>query len=89
MRRLNPYSWILKTQARANNLRRRRAREILRRRKAGEKVDPKALDKATQLLGIKLRKYKEYMYCSTVQEYSTICKLEKSKKAAAEKGQKK
>lgn len=76
MRRLNPYSWILKTQARANNLRRRRAREILRRRKAGEKVDPKALDKATQLLGIKLRKYKEY-------------KLERSKKAAAEKGQKK
>ncbi|OTF76001.1 60S ribosomal protein L4-A-like protein, partial [Euroglyphus maynei] len=76
MRRLNPYSWILKTQARANNLRRRRARELLRRHKAGEKVDQKTLDKSTKLLGIKLRKYKEY-------------KLERSKKVAAEKGQKK
>lgn len=76
MRRLNPYSWVLKTQARANNLRRRRAKEILRRRKAGEKVDQKSLDKAVNLLGIKLRKYKEY-------------KLERSKKVATKKEEKK
>lgn len=76
MRRLNPYSWVLKTQARANNLRRRRAKEILRRRKAGEKVDQKTLDKAVNLLGIKLRKYKEY-------------KLERSKKVANKKEEKK
>lgn len=70
MRRLNPYFWMLKTQARANNLRRQKAKALVRRHKAGEKVDPKLLLKAKSLLGLKLRKYKEY-------------KAERSKKAQA------
>lgn len=60
MRRLNPYALVMKSQARANNQRRQKAKELIRRHKAGEKVDAKILQKATTLLGVKLRKYKEY-----------------------------
>lgn len=69
MRRLNPHSLLLKTQARANNVARRQARELVSQSKSGKKVDAKQLGKAATLLGIKLRKYKEY-------------KAEKAKKAA-------
>lgn len=60
MRRLNPHAHILKSQARANNESRRKAREVVRQSKSGEKVDAKQLSKSARILGIKLRKYKEY-----------------------------
>lgn len=58
MRRLNPYSYVLKTQARANNQRRQKARELILRAKSGQKVDAKLLKKATALLGIREKKAK-------------------------------
>ena len=70
MRRLNPHSIILKTQARANNEARRKAKEVVSQAKAGQKVDQKLLNKSVKVLGIKLRKYKEY-------------KAEKAKKTAS------
>lgn len=70
MRRLNPHALILKTQARANNEARRKARELVRQSKSGKKVDQKLLNKSAKVLGLKLRKYKEY-------------KAEKAKKTAA------
>lgn len=70
MRRLNPHAIILKTQARANNDARRKAKEVISEAKSGKKVDQKQLDKAKRVLGVKLRKYKEY-------------KAEKAKKVAA------
>lgn len=70
MRRLNPHSIILKTQARANNDARRQARELINQVKSGKKVEQKQLDKAKRVLGVKLRKYKEF-------------KAEKAKKVAA------
>lgn len=60
MRRLNPHSKVLKTQARANNERRRKANELVAKHKSGVKVDAKLLQKATEVLGVKLRKYKEF-----------------------------
>lgn len=72
MRRLNPLAPSMKAQARAVNLRRRAARELVGKSKSGTKVDGKALEGAAKVLGIKLRKYKEY-------------KAEKAKKAAAVK----
>lgn len=60
LRRLNPHSLVLKTQERANNERRRRAREIIKKQKSGEKVDPKLVKKAATVLGLKLQKYKEF-----------------------------
>jgi len=70
MRRLNPHALILKSQARATNEARRKAREVVRQSKAGQKVDQKLLNKSANVLGIKLRKYKQY-------------KAEKAKKVAA------
>ncbi len=70
MRRLNPHSIVLKTQARANNDARRQAKELISQAKSGKKVEQKKLDKALKVLGVKLRKYKEY-------------KAEKAKKTAA------
>jgi len=70
MRRLNPHALILKSQARATNEARRNAKSLVRQSKAGQKVDPKLLNKAVGVLGIKLRKYKEY-------------KAEKAKKTAS------
>lgn len=70
MRRLNPHALILKSQARANNEARRKARELVRQSKSGKKVDQKLLNKSAKVLGLKLRKYKEY-------------KAEKAKKTAA------
>jgi len=60
MRKLNPYAAVLKKYARTNNERRRVAREVLLKKRKGEKVDEKELKKAALSLGIKLRKYKDY-----------------------------
>lgn len=72
MRRLNPLAPSMKAQARATNLRRAAARKLIASSKTGAKVDAKQLSGAAAVLGIKLRKYKEY-------------KAEKAKKAAAVK----
>ena len=58
MRRLNPHSYVLKTQARANNVRRQKAKDLVRRHKAGEKVDAKLIQKARNLLGLREKKAK-------------------------------
>ena len=60
MRRLNPHSLVLKTQARSKNETRRNAKLLVAQAKSGQKVDQKSLDKSLRVLGIKLRKYKEY-----------------------------
>lgn len=60
MKKLNPYSAVLKKYAKLNNERRRAARELLLKKRRGEKVDEKALQKAALALGVKLRKHKEY-----------------------------
>ena len=60
MRKLNPYSAVLKKYSRLNNERRRAARELLVKRRRGEKVDEKAVQKAALTLGVKVRKYKDY-----------------------------
>jgi large subunit ribosomal protein L4e len=60
MRRLNPHAAILKKYARLSNEQNRAAREVLRRKRVGEKVDAKELQKAALTLGLKLRKFKEF-----------------------------
>ena len=60
MRKLNPYAAVLKKYSRITNEQRRGARELLKKRRGGEKVDAKALQKAALTLGVKLRKYKEF-----------------------------
>lgn len=70
MRRLNPHALILKSQARATNEARRNAKLVVSQVKAGQKVDQKLVNKAVGVLGIKLRKYKDY-------------KTEKAKKTAS------
>jgi len=60
MRRLNPYAAVLKKYSRTDNERRRAARQVLLKKRKGEKVDEKELKKAGLALGIKIRKYKAY-----------------------------
>lgn len=60
MRKLNPYASVLKKYARINNERHRAARAVLRNKRLGKKVDEKELKKAAAVLGIRLRKFKEY-----------------------------
>jgi len=60
MKKLNPYAAVLKKYARTTNERRRVARQVLLKKRSGEKVDEKDLKKAALTLGIKLRKYKDY-----------------------------
>jgi large subunit ribosomal protein L4e len=60
MRKLNPYAAVLKKYARITNERRRLARDVLRKRRRGERVDEKEVKKAALALGVKVRKYKEY-----------------------------
>ncbi len=60
MRKLNPYAAVLKKYARITNERRRLARDVLRKRRRGEKVDEKEVKKAALTLGVKVRKYKQY-----------------------------
>jgi len=60
MRKLNPYAAVLKKYARIDNERRKSAKDVLRRRRKGEKVDEKAVKKAALALGVKVRKYKTY-----------------------------
>jgi len=60
MRKLNPYSAVLKKYSRINNERRKAARELLIKKRRGQKVDEKAVQKAALTLGVKNRKYKDY-----------------------------
>jgi len=60
MKKLNPYSAVLKKYARLTNEQRRTSRLVLQKKRRGEKVDDKDLKKAAMTLGVKLRKFKEY-----------------------------
>jgi len=60
MAKLNPYSEVLRKYARINNERRRAARELVLKKRRGEKIDEKSLKKAALTLGLKIRKHKEY-----------------------------
>ncbi|RWS12261.1 60S ribosomal protein L4-A-like protein, partial [Dinothrombium tinctorium] len=51
MKRLNPYSAALKKSVRNLSERRRAAREVLRKKRLGEKVDEKELEKAARVFG--------------------------------------
>lgn len=81
MRKLNPYAAVLKKYAKVTNERRRKAREVLRKKRLGEKVDPKELNKAAETLGIKLRKYKEFK--AEIQQKKAKLKAIREKVAAA------
>lgn len=54
MRRLNPYAPVVKARARGENLRRRAARNLIKKAMAGKKVDDKAKAAALKIL----KKYK-------------------------------
>jgi large subunit ribosomal protein L4e len=60
MRKLNPYASVLKKYSRLNNDRRKSARQLLLKRRGGEKVDDKEVKKAAIALGVKVRKYTDY-----------------------------
>jgi len=60
MKKLNPYSAVLKKYARLTNEQRRTSRLVLQKKRRGEKVDDKDVKKAAMALGVKLRKFKEY-----------------------------
>lgn len=60
LRKLNPHAPIIKKYARLNNEQRRAAREVLRRKRSGVKVDAKEVQKATAVLGLKNRTYKAF-----------------------------
>lgn len=59
LRKLNPHALVVKKYAKINNERRRLAREVLRKKRAGTKVTAEELKKATETLGIKLRTSKQ------------------------------
>jgi len=59
LRKLNPHALVVKKYARITNDRRRVAREVLRKKRAGEKISADELKKATTTLGIKLRTTKQ------------------------------
>ena len=59
MRKLNPHAPILKKYSRLQNERRRAAREVLRQKRNGVKVDPKAVTSAAKVLNLKLRTWKQ------------------------------
>lgn len=84
MKRLNPHSAIIKKYAKITNEQRRKAREVLRRKRQGDKVDEKEVKKAASTLGLKLRKYKEYK--AEIQKKKTALKEARQKvKDAKEK----
>jgi len=60
MKKLNPYALVLKKYARLTNVRHKSARELLAKKRRGEKVDEKEAKKAADILGIKLRKFKDF-----------------------------
>lgn len=60
MKKLNPYALVVKKYARLTNVRRKNARDVISKKRRGEKVSEKELAKAAGILGIKLRTYKEY-----------------------------
>ncbi|CAG2102718.1 unnamed protein product [Medioppia subpectinata] len=88
MRKLNPYSAVLKKYARTDNERRRAARQVLLRKRKGEKVDEKELKKAGLTLGVKVRKYKAYR--EEIAKKKALLKATRDKVAAdrAKKAQK-
>lgn len=59
LRKLNPHALIVKKYARVMNEQRRAAREVLRKKRSGEKVDANAVKKACTTLGLKNRTYKQ------------------------------
>lgn len=59
LRRLNPYASLLKKFARAENKRRKGAKDVFRRKRAGQKISEVDLKKAAAVLGLKVKKYKE------------------------------
>jgi len=81
MRKLNPYSAVLKKYSRTDNERRRAARQVLLRKRRGEKVDEKELKKAGLALGIKIRKYKAYK--AEIQKKKAALKAIRDKVAAS------
>jgi len=81
MRKLNPYSAVLKKYSRTDNERRRAARQVLLRKRRGEKVDEKELKKAGLALGIKIRKYKAYK--AEIQKKKAALKAIRDKAAAS------
>ncbi|RWS27616.1 60S ribosomal protein L4-A-like protein [Leptotrombidium deliense] len=95
MKRLNPYASALRKSMRHLCERRRAARELLRKRRSGEKVDATELKKAADVLGVKLIKYKEYKKQILAKKAKWNSILEKVKQAkekrakTAEKTQKK
>jgi len=60
MRKLNPYSAVLKKYAKQTNARNTAARAVLRRKRLGEKVPEAELKKAAATLGLKLRPFKAF-----------------------------
>jgi len=60
LKRMNPYAPILKKYARLTNEKNRAARAVLLKKRTGQKVDAKEMEKATKTLGLKLRPYKAY-----------------------------
>jgi len=80
MRKLNPYAAVLKKYARTNNERRREARDVLRKRRNGEKVTDSDVKKAALTLGVKVRKYKEYK--AEIQKKKATIKAIRDKVAA-------
>jgi len=80
MRKLNPYAAVMKKYARTNNERRRAARDVLRKRRNGEKVTDSDVKKAALTLGVKVRKYKEYK--AEIQKKKATIKAIRDKVAA-------
>ena len=72
LRRLNPYAPLLKKFVRAENKRRKEAKDVFRRKRAGQKVAEADLKKAAAVLGLKVKKFKDV-------------KAERAKKAALRK----
>jgi len=81
MRKLNPYAAVLKKYARVNNDRRRAAREVLRKRRRGEKIAEQDVKKAALTLGVKVRKYKAFK--AEIQKKKATIKAIRDKVATA------
>jgi len=88
MKRLNPYATALKKSLKHLSERRKAAREVMRKKRLGQKVDAKELAKSAALLGMKLRKYKDFKKDVAAKKAKLNATKEKVDKAKQHRAQK-
>lgn len=88
LKKLNPHSAMLKKAARITNAKRQQARQVLLRKRSGEKVDESDLKKANATLGLKGTPAKVFRAQLKEKAEKRKAKLNKMKLAAEKRKEK-